>query len=163
MIAQIINYSLIILSSSAFPILSLPFMTSPSVSPVILAVCLACLFSLYGTLTVHFPVHVHGSHDHLLVYICCLVVMPLVFFHRPDIMFSSIQTQLYIIWIIFLTFILLFSPLPWLLGKEIVKRTTGLVVDGPNCVHTLEPKCPSLTGTEKKLENVCGLQHLTHI
>lgn len=78
-------------------------------------------------------------------------------------MFSLIQTQLYVICTIFLPFILLSSSLPWLLGKELVKCTTGLLADGPNGVRTLEPKCPYLTGTDKKLENVCGLQHLTRI
>lgn len=34
------------------------------------------LFSLYRTLAAHFSVNVHSSHDHLLVYTFCLVVMP---------------------------------------------------------------------------------------
>ena len=73
MITEIINFSLIILSSDIFDraslLLSLPFMTSPSVT-----LCyFGSVFSLFSfsssgnPLAAQFPVHADSSHGHLLV------------------------------------------------------------------------------------------------
>lgn len=147
----------------------LPFSTFPLWSVpqwffVILSLSLAC-FHFHPLAVPWQPIPLSMPIAHMVISLSLthgLAILSLVFLYGSGIamMYSSTQTQLYINWILFLSFI--FHPsslpvwIPWVPWQIVV---TGLSPDGHNSVPDLKPLSSYLIGTENRLNPVLGFKH----
>lgn len=131
---------------------------------VILSLSLAC-FHFHPLAVPWQPIPLSMLVAHMVISLSLtygLAILSLAFFYGSDIamMYSSTQTQLYINWILFLSFIFYPSSIPvWIPWAPWQTVVTGLSPDGRNSVRTLEAVSPCLTGTANRLNSVPGFEH----